>query len=203
MFCGRRHQCGRARLAARSCSFCVPDRIFDSKDDFYQVSCHLLFRSDLFRLDSTFHMLWLLRYFQSARRSKLKFYYTVKPVLTTTSEQRPPVNKGQFEVTTASLNLSQKWQFCFRTVYFKVSSNFFNVNFLQHVSVDHPDKVDDDWQKCAKCQFYFPSGLSMIAHVKRVHRKELPPAPDYVNPQKPQTKKSRKCKFCSETFVDR
>ena len=194
MFCGRRHQCGRARLAARSCSFCVPDRIFDSKDDFYQVSCHLLFRSDLFRLDSTFHMLWLLRYFQSARRSKLKFYYTVKPVLTTTFKQRP---------AWISLRKAQKWQFCFRTVYFKVSSIFLMCIFLQHVSVDHPDKVDDDWQKCAKCQFYFPSGPSMIAHVKRVHRKELPPAPDYVNSLKPQTKKSRKCKFCSETFVDR
>ncbi len=34
------------------------------------------------------------------------FKYTVKPVLTTTSEQQPPVNNGQFGSSTASLNLT-------------------------------------------------------------------------------------------------
>ncbi len=32
--------------------------------------------------------------------------YTVKPELTTTCDKRPPVNNGQFETSTASLNLS-------------------------------------------------------------------------------------------------
>ena len=36
---------------------------------------------------------------------------TVKPVLTATSEQRPPVNNGQSEAIAASLSLTYQWSF--------------------------------------------------------------------------------------------
>ncbi len=46
--------------------------------------------------------------------STLKWFQitcTVKPVLTATSEQRPPVNKGHSEAITASLSLTYHWSF--------------------------------------------------------------------------------------------
>jgi hypothetical protein len=43
--------------------------------------------------------------------------YTVKPDLTTTCEQRPPVNNGQFESSTASQNLSFIRHLCLTAVF--------------------------------------------------------------------------------------
>ncbi len=47
------------------------------------------------------------------------FCYTVKPDLTTTCEQRPPVNNGQFESSTASLNLSFIRNLCQTAAFFR------------------------------------------------------------------------------------
>ena len=44
---------------------------------------------------------------------------TVKPDLTTTCEQRPPVNNGQFESSTASLNLSFIRHLCLTAIFFR------------------------------------------------------------------------------------
>ena len=44
---------------------------------------------------------------------------TVKPDLTTTCEQRPPVNNGQFESLTASLNLSFIRNLCQTAAFFR------------------------------------------------------------------------------------
>ncbi len=44
---------------------------------------------------------------------------TVKPDLTTTCEQRPPVNNGQFESSTTSLNLSFIRQLCQTATFFR------------------------------------------------------------------------------------
>ncbi len=44
---------------------------------------------------------------------------TVKPDLTTTCEQRPPVNNGHFESSTASLNLSFIRHLCQTAAFFR------------------------------------------------------------------------------------
>jgi hypothetical protein len=44
---------------------------------------------------------------------------TVKPDLTTTCEQRPPVNNGQFESSTASQNLSFIRHLCLTAAFFR------------------------------------------------------------------------------------
>ena len=47
------------------------------------------------------------------------YTYTVKPDLTTTCEQRPPVNNGQFESSTASQNLSFIRYLCLTAAFFR------------------------------------------------------------------------------------
>ncbi len=49
----------------------------------------------------------------------LTFKCTVKPDLTTTCEQRPPVNNGQFEPSTASQNLSFIRHLCLTAAFFR------------------------------------------------------------------------------------
>ena len=49
----------------------------------------------------------------------LQFASTVKPDLTTTCEQRPPVNNGQFKPSTASLNVSFIRHLCQTAAFFR------------------------------------------------------------------------------------
>ncbi len=49
----------------------------------------------------------------------LKNIRTVKPDLTTTCEQRPPVNNGHFESSTASQNLSFIRHLCLTAAFFR------------------------------------------------------------------------------------
>ncbi len=79
------------------------------------VSEHFFFLFDSKRKKNIWHNNITSSYLNSLDKGIFirlaKMCYTVKPVLTTTSEQRPPVNNGQPEGSTTSLNLASHWSF--------------------------------------------------------------------------------------------
>ncbi len=100
-----------------------------------------------------------------------KFGHTVKPYLTVTCEQRPPVNNGKFESSTTSLNISfirHLWQRpLFQVPRVAVVHRFDCIgNLSSHVKTVHENLKPFE---CQFCPLKFGQKGNLKAHVQRMH----------------------------------
>ncbi len=85
----------------------------------YDISLEKMSWTDAVKVSVNFQLRWRSRRLRLIRLSNWQLQSTVKPDLTTTCEQRPPVNCGQFEPSTASLNLSFIRHLCLTAAFFR------------------------------------------------------------------------------------